>query len=439
MGCDMVVALAPTVIDGHTIFGHNCNRPGNEVLSLVQVSGRNFEPGETAATPWMRVPQRGRSHAVLAGQVQGQWGYQHGVNEHNVAIGQTDLLTRLAPSGTGLTGPDLVRLGLERASSARQATDLLADLISRVGHGLAPASGQVVDSGLSPAFLIADPKEAYVLASCGSHWALQEISSLRALGEVCHLHQDWDRLSHGLASLAIDSGWWPGDGSKLDFEATMCLPGPTSARALRRYGRATLLLEQQRGHHKLGTLRRLLCDHFDGCPDEVDPCGLRHPSPSLCCHGVGRGEPGTAASFLVQLGASPNGGPMVWAAFGTPCTSVYLPVCFEGELPMLYHGPGDGGRPGLHPLLTRLQQSAQADRLEWLQLRQALAGLQDRIDQETKEFLDEAAVLKQRGAETELLRLATSLMQHHVEQVEDLCGHLDEAAPAEEEMATFGF
>jgi dipeptidase len=433
----MVVALAPTTADGRTLFGHNCNRPGEETLSLVQVPGKGFEPGESVETTFVRLPQLRRTHSVLAGQVRGQWGYQHGVNDHNVAIGQTSILTRLAPEGSGLTGSDLVRLGLERASSAMQAADLLGDLITRLGHGLA-AQVSRGDPEVSPAFLIADPTEAYVLASCGSHWALQDISSLRALGGVCHLHQDWSRLSHGLADLAISRGWWPADGSKLDFEATLCLPSPTSARALRRYGRAMLLLEQQRGHHKIATLRRLLCDHFDGCPDEVDPCGLRHPAPSLCCHGIGRGQPGTVASFLVQLAATPHGLPVAWYAFGTPCTSVYLPLFFEGELPSLY-GAAEPGRPNLAEMLARLQRDASSDRLAWMQLRQALAGLQDRIDQETREFLEEAVVLKERGADSELRNLARSLMQHHAEQVEDLCGHLGEDAPREEEMAAFGF
>jgi secernin len=414
MGCDMVVALAPTTVDGRTLFGHNCNRPGGDILSLVQSPTRTFEPGQMVETNASALPQVRKTHAVLGATIDGLWGYFHGVN-----------------------GPDLVRLGLERAGSARQAADVLTDLIAR-HHPGTPAASAESESALSPALLIADPTEAFVLVTCGAHWALQQISSLRALSDVCHLHQDWSRLSPGLGAFAIARGWWPEDGSKLDFEATLCLPGPNTARALRRYGRATLLLEQQRGHHKPGSLRRILCDHFDGCPDEVDPCGLRLPAPSLCCHGAQRGQPGTAGSLLVQLAGSPTGQPLAWYAFGTPCTSVYLPLFFEGELPLAC-STSVGGRPGLCQVLTRLQASAHGDRLAWVQLRQAMAGLQDRIDQETKEFLEEAVVLRQRGADAELRSLTTSLMQHQAEQVEDLCGNLDETAPSEEEMAAFGF
>src|SRR5262249_42137385 len=95
----------------------------------------------------------------------------------------------------------------------------------------------------------------------------------RALNEVCHLRQDWNRISPGLADLAIGRGWWPADGSKLDFEGTMCPGSAGRPASLRRYGRATLLLEQQNGQLDVTTLRRVLSDHFEGCDDELDPWG----------------------------------------------------------------------------------------------------------------------------------------------------------------------
>ena len=78
-----------------------------------------------------------------------------------------------------------------------------------------------------------------------------------ALNEICHLRKDWDRISPGLADLAIQRGWQPEDGSKLDFSGAL---RPTAALALgyRWWGLATMLLEQQNGSVDHAVMRRLL-------------------------------------------------------------------------------------------------------------------------------------------------------------------------------------
>src|SRR6185295_8582137 len=111
------------------------------------------------------------------------------------------------------------------------AVELLGDLILRHGQGLADEDGE----GRDTAFLLADASEAFLLASCGGHWAEQEVRQVRAVSGVCHLRQDWDRVSRGLADLVISRGWWPEDGSKIDFEGTVSEGGPPSSAGLRRW------------------------------------------------------------------------------------------------------------------------------------------------------------------------------------------------------------
>src|SRR5262249_31431701 len=149
-------------------------------------------------------------------------------------------------------------------TGARQAVELLTDLVCR--HGQAPCEA---DDAAGSALLIADGTEAFVLAACGRHWALQAVGGVRALGEVCHVRQDWDRISRGLADLAIARGWWPGDGSKLDFGGAVCLEGPGTAASFRRWGQSTLKLEQQSGQIDVAFVRRLLADHSLGRADEA--------------------------------------------------------------------------------------------------------------------------------------------------------------------------
>ena len=133
MASDMAVALARATLDGHTYFAHNCNRPRGEVHALVRTVGRDHAPGEKVSATHVSLPQARRTIGVLAGRSGNAPGYQHGVNEKGVAVGCTPIRTRLLEDGPCLTGPDLVRLALERASTALGAVETVTDLIGRYG------------------------------------------------------------------------------------------------------------------------------------------------------------------------------------------------------------------------------------------------------------------------------------------------------------------
>src|SRR5271166_2901644 len=190
MASDMVVALARATADGRTLFGHNSNGLAREGHALVRVEGRAFAAGETLSTGRLTLPQARHTCTVVAGHRAGQWGYCHGVNEHGVAVGVTAVRTRLSAAGAGLAGTDLVRLALERAASARQAVDLITDLVIRHGQ-YAEDEGQAADSS----FLVADGREAFAVETCGRFWAEQVVGSVRAATNLCHLRQDWDRIA----------------------------------------------------------------------------------------------------------------------------------------------------------------------------------------------------------------------------------------------------
>ena len=140
MGSEMATALPAATLDGSALFAHNSHRPADEGQGLLWVAGRDHAAGESVRVDRLTLPQVRRTNALIGARAAGAWGCWHGVNEHGLAMGATPTHTRLRGEAPGLTGADLVRLTLERASGASQAVQTVADLISRHGQGLTRAA-----------------------------------------------------------------------------------------------------------------------------------------------------------------------------------------------------------------------------------------------------------------------------------------------------------
>jgi secernin len=374
------------------------------VFTLHQSVGRCHAPEERIEAGALIVPQVRQTCTAIGVQTRGQWGYHHGVNAQGVAAGCTRLHSRQVGESPRLRGPELVRLALERARTARQAIDLITDLLGRYGQG----TGADEERGDS-ALLIADAGEAFVLETAGRHWAYQEVREVRAVSDVRTVRQDWDGIAPGFASHAIDSGWWPADGSKVDFAGVVAPSLASRDDPMRRWGRATLLLEEQNGHIDVAFVRRLLSDHYEGCSDEVDPLRPEaRPSP-LCPHSDSSEAPTTGASLVAPL-AGPNGTRMAWCCPGPPCVGIYLPVLLAGDVAEAYGTAAEG----IYDRLGGLLQHSGGNRGRWDLMRDTFGRLQARLDVEVEEYAAESA-----GAPSEAGRRATLFMRHALERFEE--------------------
>jgi secernin len=353
---------------------------------------------------FIELPQARQTCSVLGGRLNHAWGYVHGVNTHGVAAGCTSLRTRVRLEAPGLTACDLVRLALERGATARQAMEVLTSLIARHGQGSFIGGEDNPDS----AILIADAHEAFLVEASGTGWVCQEVGEVRAASDVCTIRQDWDAIASGLAGRAIERGWWPEDGSKLDFAGALAARSENLS-ALRRWGQATRLLEEQSGHIDSAFLRHVLADHYEGTEHEVDPLDPTGPQ-ALCAHPDTSQPLATVSSLIADLDA---GLPLVWWARGAPCAGVYLPLLPAGQLPAALTDDSD-------ERMTLLALAA-ADPARCGRIRAALEGLQALVDAETAEFLREALALDDRE------RQATLFMQHvweeFAEVADGLLGH----------------
>jgi hypothetical protein len=177
--CDCLLALPPATECGRTLFAKNSDRPPAEAQRIEWLPPRrDTEP--VRATHIEVAPHRDETVGVLASRPSWMWGVEHGVNEAGVAIGNATIYTTLDPrdAAPALTGMDLVRLGLERATSAAGAMDVIIAMLERYGQG---GSGyENADHPYWSSFLIADAHDGWVLETSGRAWANEQVGRTRA-------------------------------------------------------------------------------------------------------------------------------------------------------------------------------------------------------------------------------------------------------------------
>jgi len=213
------------------VFGKNSDRPSGESQPLRRYPASDHKPGSTVRCTYISIPQAPKTHAVLISQIGWMWGCEHGANEHGVVIGNEAVWTRVPEESdehtgrpkTLLLGMDLVRLGLERGKTSREALDVITRLLEEHGQG-GPCAEDDPAFTYHNSFLIADITEAYVLETAGRHWVAQRwTSGGRNISNGLTIRTQFDSSSRGIQEYAKETGLWDGgdDGTnpKFDFAA----------------------------------------------------------------------------------------------------------------------------------------------------------------------------------------------------------------------------
>ncbi|MFQ5471972.1 MAG: secernin-3, partial [Dehalococcoidia bacterium] len=120
--CDALVAVGAETAAGVTLFGKNSDRKAGECQPLRQFSEASHPVRTKVRCTHLEIPQVAETYRVLGHSPWWVWGFEHGVNEHAVAIGNLTIFSNEPiEEEPGLIGMDLVRLGLERGRTAREA------------------------------------------------------------------------------------------------------------------------------------------------------------------------------------------------------------------------------------------------------------------------------------------------------------------------------
>jgi secernin len=342
-----------------TLFAKNSDRSPNEPQVLESYPRRNA--GGTLRTTYLEIDDAG-AHALVGSRPSWMWGLEHGVNEHRVAIGNERIYTIDDPHTVppALVGMDLVRLGLERGSTADEAVDAIVGLLEQHGQGGSGAEGH--DDPYWSSFLVADPDHAWVVETSARTWAAREVDHGAAISNRVTLTTDWGRASTDVPAGADFDRWRDqqvptglADG-RLATTSTCVATGAAALTA------ADLVATMR--HHGTGPW---------GAPD--DPSGRVEPPPpadapswdsiSVCFHyGVA-----TTASMIAELPHDSDARPRAWVALGSPCASVYVPV-FPPDVPSELADPATWMR------FRRLRERVESDPDALTAIRQTLAPVE---------------------------------------------------------------
>ncbi|HVO23726.1 MAG TPA: C69 family dipeptidase [Candidatus Margulisiibacteriota bacterium] len=333
--CDSLVALGNSTADGATLFAKNSDRPANECQPLLQVSAQSHAAGAALRCTYVEIPQVAETCRLIGSRPFWCWGFEHGLNEHGVAIGNHTVFSKEPVAGKGLIGMDLVRLGLERGRSATHAVEVITALLEAYGQG---GSGYFdKDWAYHNSFLVADRSTAFVLETSDRHWAVRRVEDVASVSNHLSIGADWEALSDGVIEDAIARGWWGEESDeRFDFAAAYRDTGVApEAMSSGRHQRSCALLESGKGFISVATLKAALRDHYGaGAPlSQLTPADPRYFS--ICMHAEPVGT--TTASVIANLR---DGGPLTyWASLGSPCVGAFLPLYVDADIPaILSHG-----------------------------------------------------------------------------------------------------
>ncbi len=324
--CDTLIAGKQATSAGSGLFAKNSDRPPNEAQYLEWIPAAEHPAGSQLSCTYLEIPQAEKTHALLLSRPFWIWGGEMGVNEHGLAIGNEAVFSKVpANKEPALLGMDLLRLALERAKTAPQAVDVITALLEAYGQG-----GNCVQDGhlyYHNSFLIADPRESWVLETVDRHWAARRVDPLYSISNLLTMETRWDRSSAGLEAFILQNGYAKA-GEQIHLADDLSdLIYTTFADGRNRCRRSGELMAADQGKITIQTMAGYLRDHGGSLDPRPGIAGA-----DICMHaslGPIRGSQ-TTASLIADLEI--NSTLVLATGTAAPCTGIFKPVWIDAPL-----------------------------------------------------------------------------------------------------------
>jgi len=355
--CDTWVAMKDATLKGRVIFAKNSDRPVFDCQPLLLQPRKHWPAGSRIQTEYVELPQVEFTYAHLGSSPYWCWGYEEGINEWGLAVGNEAVYTKTfretvndykqgKPVQPGLLGMDLIRLALERCTTSVQAVEFMGALVEQFGQFGSGNPGKSHDDGsYDNAFILADPNEAWILETAGRRWAARRVpQGCASISNEISIRRDWDLGSRDLADFARLKGWWQAPAQAdtqqaIDFtQAYIDEYIPRQISHIRKMRSAQLLAEHS-GEITPQWMMRIARDHYEDTflqgplfdpanPDFLSLC--MHASPADFTWG------NTASSCVAVLPGGPDELPAFWWTPGPPCNGCYVPFFpHSSQLPQI--------------------------------------------------------------------------------------------------------
>ncbi len=325
--CDTLVINKSRSVYGQNILAKNSDRPTGEPQPLCFYEGKEYPEGAILRTTYLDIPQAQKTYSVVGSRPYWIWGFEMGYNEKGLMIGNEAEWSRMeTETEDGMLGMDLLRLGLERAATAREAIEVITTLLKQ--YGQKAGASKLKTRYYENSFILADKDECWVLETAGREWVAREVKDKAGVSNCYSIGKEFDMASENLERIAREKRWLS-PGEEFDFAKAYTGHVPNLAGGTQRYRRSNKLLAKNE-LHDFSTLAAILRDHHDDELIEPRFGAANATFASLCMHAGEWGASETSASLIARY--DEDLGVIARYAPAQACLSAYIPV-YMNDLP----------------------------------------------------------------------------------------------------------